>query len=58
MILGLFLRHGDGGYKYASSFSISSGDHCMNYEQSAYFIVSPNGPQIEYHMYTNFRDTL
>lgn len=32
-----------------------TGSHRMNYEQPAYFIVSPDGDQIEMHRHTNFK---
>jgi len=38
-------------YQYLQS---RTGNHRMNYEQPAYFIISPDGHQIEYHRHTNF----
>jgi len=34
---------------------LQTGNHRMNYEQPAYFIVSPDGEQIEMHRHTNLR---
>jgi len=38
-------------YHYLQS---RTGNHRINYEQPAYFIVSPDGHTIEYHRHTNF----